>query len=173
MRHFLCVMCLTCMSSHAMGKDIDGLSLFVKQEVNDTDRISSVGIAQQFNFANSDLGGEAITNLTYAEVVSEAGYLEEFIGWEVGLRLGYFSKVFAYVEAGFDLGESILNDSRYDCCEDYYAQHDDPDGYAGLGMGFNVEYLRFEVSIRARQLDSEYWRSERQIFYGAQLSISF
>jgi len=161
------------MSSHAMGEDMDGLSFFVKQEVNDTDKINSIGIAQQFNFANSDLGGEATTNLSYAEVVSDAGYLEEFIGWEVGLRLGYFSTVFAYVEAGFDLGESILNDKRYDCCDDYYAQHNEPDGYAGLGLGLKLEYLRFEVSVRARQLDSEYWRSERQIFYGAQVSIAF
>lgn len=156
------------------AKPPKGLSLFVKHEINSTDKISSVGLAQRINFAYSDLGAEATTNISYAEVMTQAGYLEDYMAWEMGIKLGYFSDVFFYIEAGIDLAEGLLNTRRYDdCCYNDYDQSDNPDGYAGIGFGFQLNKARIEFSTRARQIDSDYWQSEAHLFYGAQLSIEF
>ncbi|MDP5029573.1 hypothetical protein [Paraglaciecola sp.] len=165
---------LSVLSFTSQGKPPKGLSIFVKQEINTTDRITGVGVAQRIEFAYSDFGAETTTNINHAEVLTEDGYLEEFLAWEVGVKVGYFSDVFFYVEAGIDLAEGILNaDRNDDCCYTNYEQNNDPDGYAGLGLGFQLQHARLELSARARQLDSDNWRSQAYIFYGAQLSIGF
>jgi hypothetical protein len=163
---------MLCFTTQA--KTPKGMSIFVKHEINATDKISSVGIAQRIRFAYSDMGAEATTNISYAEVITEEGYLEEFMAWEVGVKFGYFSNISVYVEAGIDLSESLLNDNRNDdCCYDYYDQHNSPDGYAGAGIGFQLNRARIEFSARARKIDSELWQSAAYVFYGAQLTIEF
>jgi hypothetical protein len=172
LRLFIAATLLYCSTS--LAKVPEGLGIFVKQEINATDKISSVGMFQRINFAYSDLGAEATTNISYAEVVTEDGDLEEYMAWEMGIKFGYFSDVFFYVEAGIDLSETLLNDSRNDnCCSNYYEQTNSPDGYAGVGFGFQLKKARIEFSTRARKIDSDVWQSEAYLFYGAQLTIEF
>lgn len=155
-------------------KDVKGFGVFVKHETNDTDNITGVGISQRVNFHRSELGAEFTTNINYAEVLTESGYLEEFMAWEGGVKLGYFSTVFVYVEAGIDLAELFVNDrDDDDCCRFFDKQDNDPDGYAGLGLGVQLQHLRVEAFARARQIDSYYWRNESQAYYGFQLSLGF
>jgi len=159
---------------NTQAKTLEGMSIFVKHEINATDKISSVGVAQRIRFAYSDMGAQATTNISYAEVITEDGYLEEFMAWEVGVKFGYFSDVSFYIEAGIDLSEALLNDNRNDdCCYDYYDQHNSPDGYAGAGIGFQLSKASIELSARARKIDSERWQSAAYVFYGAQLTIEF
>lgn len=164
------------LSCAAQAKNPQGLGIFVKQEINATDKIISLGLVQRINFSYSELGAETTTNISYAEVLTEEGYFEDYMAWEMGVKFGYFSEFFFYIEAGIDLAEGLLDAERYDddCCYDhYYAQSNDLDGYAGLGFGFQFERTRLELSARARQIDSAYWHSDAYLFYGAQLTIAF
>jgi hypothetical protein len=151
----------------------EDLGVFIKHEFNSTDSITGVGISQNLASHSSLLSGQVSTSINFAKVLSEDQILEEFIAWEVGIKLGYFSDFFIYVEAGLDLTELAFSDERDDCCRDVSERDNNIDGYAGLGAGFDLGALRVEIFTRARQIDGRYWRSESAIFYGAQLSLVF
>ena len=66
-----------------------------------------------------------------------------------------------------------MNDARDD--DNFYDSQENNaiDGYAGLGAGINAKNIRIEGFVKARQIDSDTWDSDKQIFYGLQLSLFF
>jgi hypothetical protein len=148
--------------------------VFVQYEANHTDHINTVGVSNFMPFPNSDFGAEALTSFSYAEVMTNAGTLEQYLAWQAGFRMGYYGAIFAYIEAGVDLSELILEQERNDCCE----YSDDPmedsvDGYIGVGTGLQLDVISIEVFARLRQIDSRYWHSAEHSYYGVQLSVQF
>jgi hypothetical protein len=92
---------------------------------------------------------------------------------DTGVRLGIYGKAFIYIEAGFDTLELFYEDARDD--DNFYdsTENNSIDGYAGLGAGFKANNVQIEGFVKARQIDGDTWDSDKQIFYGLQLSLSF
>lgn len=150
--------------------------VFVQYEFNDTDSIKTVGVANFIPFYNSDFGAQAMTSFSFAEVMTKDNYLQDYLAWEAGFRMGYYGAVIAYIEAGIDLTELVLNTQRGDCCgsfNDNDNYHDQVDGYVGIGAGLQIQALTIDAFVRLRQIDTRYWQSAEQSYYGIQLSVSF
>ena len=147
--------------------------IFVKHEFNATDSITGVGATMSLGPTHSLVKGELVSSLNYAEVLDDRGGMQNFLSLDTGVRLGFYGQAFFYIEAGFDAFELVVDDNRDD---DYFneGQEDNAiDGYAGLGAGINAKNIRIEGFVKARQIDSETWDSDKQMFYGLQLSLSF
>ncbi|MFT5677346.1 MAG: hypothetical protein ACI808_003298 [Paraglaciecola sp.] len=150
-----------------------GIGVFVKHEFNSTDNITGVGVSQNYASVSNMLVGQVNSSINFAEVLTEDQVLEEFLTWEIGGKMGYFSDFFIYIEAGIDVTELAFSDERDDCCRDFSNDDNNIDGYAGLGAGLDLGQFRFEVFSRVRQIDTRNWKSESHVFYGAQLSLLF
>ncbi|MFT4937755.1 MAG: hypothetical protein ACI88A_000773 [Paraglaciecola sp.] len=150
-----------------------GIGVFVKHEFNSTDTITGVGVSKNYASLANMLVGQVNSSINFAEVLTEDQVLEEFLAWEVGGKLGYFSDFFIYIEAGIDLTELAFSQERDDCCRDLSNDNNNIDGYAGLGAGLDLGKLRLEVFSRVRQIDTRSWTSKSHVFYGAQLSLLF
>ena len=148
----------------------DRFTIFTKHELNDTDSISGVGFSGIMGPRYSNFKSEVITSLNSITVIDDFGYQQEYLGLDLGVRFGYFSDVFMYVEGGFDVFEAIYKHSHYGY--DNY-DSDNLDGYAALGAGIQAGNLRIEGFVKARQIDAEYWDANKTIFYGMQFSLSF
>jgi hypothetical protein len=148
-------------------------NVFVKREFNGTDSITGIGTTALIGSPNNLVKGELVTSLNYAEVLDEVGVMHDFISLDTGVRLGIYGKVFVYIEAGFDVFEVFLDDDRDD--DNFYDLQESNaiDGYAGLGAGFNTKNMRLEGVVKARQIDADTWDSDKQIFYGVQISLFF
>jgi hypothetical protein len=152
----------------------DSTRIFVQHEFNDSDRISSIGISQSITQANNKVYGELLASLGYAEVQDNNQMFQHFVISDIGVRLGYYDRLYVYVEAGIDLFEVLFqsyrdqNDFEYDD-----SSQNAPDGYAALGAGLDTGKFRIGGFIKARKLDSDYWSSEHSVFYGLQFSLSF
>ncbi|WP_233267324.1 hypothetical protein [Paraglaciecola sp. L3A3] len=151
-------------------------TIFVKHELNADDKITGIGVSfltQENHY--SDFRGEAISSLNYAEVLDENDQVQNYISWDVGMRLGYYNDVFVYVEGGLDLLEMINGDINKD--DDYYFEDVENgngiDGYAALGAGVDLKKIKIEGFVKARKIDGNYWQSKHQLFYGAQFSLLF
>ena len=147
--------------------------VFVKREFNATDSIIGFGATATIGATNSMLKGELISSFNYAEVFDKTGLMHDFLSLDTGVRLGLYGKAFIYIEAGFDAFELFLNDARDD--DNFYDSQENNaiDGYAGLGAGINAKNIRIEGFVKARQIDSDTWDSDKKIFYGLQLSLFF
>ncbi|MBF7073799.1 hypothetical protein ISG33_10355 [Glaciecola sp. MH2013] len=148
----------------------DRMTFFVKQESNASDSLSGVGFSGIISTPRSHVKGEVITSLNAVTVLDNDGYQQEFLGLDLGLRVGYFNDVFVYIEGGFDAFESSFKD--YDRVNDYYSE-DTVDGYASVGGGFQAGPLRIEGYVKARQINADTWQSDKALFYGIQTSIAF
>lgn len=148
-------------------------NVFVKREFNATDSITGFGATASIGYPNSLLKGELISSFNYAEILDETGVMHEFLSLDTGVRLGVYGRAFVYIEAGFDAFELFLDDARDD--DNFYDSRENNriDGYAGLGAGINAKNVRIEGFVKARQIDGDYWDSDKQIFYGLQLSLFF
>lgn len=146
-------------------------NVFVKHEFNATDSIIGFGATVPTGSRNSLVKGELVTSFNYAEVFDEMGFMHDFISLDTGVRLGVYGKAFFYIEAGFDTFEMFLDEERDE--DNFYdtPQTNDIDGYAGIGAGFNAKNIRIEGFVKARQIDGDTWDSNKQIFYGLQLSL--
>jgi hypothetical protein len=101
-------------------------------------------------------------------------YIEDYIAWQGPAKFGLFSNISVYAELGLDLTELIFHDLRYDHHDEYYDDyHDNIDAFVGVGAGVKAGPLKFEAFSRLREIDSQYWEAELEVFTGAQLSISF
>jgi hypothetical protein len=148
-------------------------NVFVKREFNATDSITGIGATASIGYPNSLVKGELISSFNYAEILDETGVMHDFLSLDTGVRLGVYGKAFVYIEAGFDAFELVLDDVRDD--DNFYDSRENNriDGYAGLGAGLNTKNIRIEGFAKARQIDGDYWDSDKQIFYGLQLSLFF
>ncbi|KXJ56852.1 MAG: hypothetical protein AXW17_03600 [Colwellia sp. Phe_37] len=162
---------------------------FIKNEVNDGNNISGIGAEMWFTHRNSNFGASVLTSIGHGDVTDRNNVKHDYFAWEAGLKLGYFSDVFAYAEVGFDLGELALNDRNED--DEYriyssdqkndfvvsnrrrYDEANNIDGYVGIGAGVKFDHLQIEAFTRLRQIDGEYWKAENQAFTGAKLSVVF
>ena len=148
-------------------------NVFVKREFNATDSITGIGVTASTGSANSLIKGEFVSSFNYAEVFDEMGYMHDFISLDTGVRLGVYGQAFFYIEAGFDAFDMFLDEARDDNDFDDTPKNNQIDGYAGLGAGVSAKNVRIEGFIKARQIDGETWDSDKQIFYGLQLSLLF
>ncbi len=171
-------------SSYEYANDFSK-SFYTSYESNGADFISTIGLATNL-IQNDEFGVQLNTSIVTAEILATDGYLEEFSGWQVGVKAGYFGRVSMFVEAGFDLTEAIFNDIRDDehsvvYTSDgvtYYEEYDehsrnDVDIYLGAGAGLNLGKLSLEGIVRWRAIDGDYWQADSEFFSGVQLSLSF
>lgn len=166
------LLCFCLFSQSLIAKET--ANIFVKHEFNDTDNITGLGISYLAQKFNSNFLGEGLTSISNVKVLDNFGEFQEYIAWDVGLRMGYYNDIFLYIEAGLDVLELTVRDLKND--DDYFYDDEDGngiDGYAALGGGFLTDRVRLELFIKARKIDGDYWESEHQIFYGAQFSLTF
>jgi len=174
-----------CFSLHASahGKDLNvhdnaSVRLFSTYESNGNDFIEGIGVGLTFKGANSGLGFQLNTSFNNAEVRATDGYIEDYFAWQGSVKMGLFSKVSLYVEAGVDLTELIFHDFRHDD-HDYYDEYDhghyedDIDVFVGVGAGLQLGKLKVEGFSRLREIDSRYWEAESEVFTGVQFSFNF
>ncbi|MFT4731058.1 MAG: hypothetical protein ACI89W_000061 [Gammaproteobacteria bacterium] len=157
------------------AKATDRFTIFTKQEFNCTDNISSVGVSSIISTHQSNLKSEVITSINSVTVIDQFGYEQAYYGVDLGLRFGYFSKLFVYFEGGFDVFEATFHhddDAPYFDYDDRYNSNN-VDGYAALGAGVQAGNLRIEGFVKARQIDSDYWEANRSLFSGLQISLTF
>ena len=148
----------------------DRITMFVKKEVNDTDTISGLGFSGILSDRYSNVKSELITSLNTATVLDREGYQQDFLGLDLGLRIGYYDDLFMYIEGGLDVFESVFKDE--DKFNNYYGD-DSLDGYAAIGAGVQSGSLRVEGYVKARQIDAEYWSADKSLFYGMQFTLAF
>ncbi len=178
MKHLL-VIIIFIYSGNVAAISEQTLSIFIKNEFNGDDSISGLGVelllkkkANNFGFAiNSTIGA--------AEVTDTDGFLQNYIAWEVGMKLGYFSKLSLYGEVGFDLAETIFQDRENDNefhghqIDNGYDNQNDIDGYIGIGAGMNFGNVQINAYSRLRQIDGKNWKAKKQNFTGIILAFSF
>jgi len=162
---------------------------FIKNEVNDDDHISGIGAEMWLTNRDSNFGISVLTSIGHSDVTDRDNIKHDYLAWEAGLKVGYFSDVFAYAEVGFDLAELVLQDRDEDDNYRIYSGDDDNDfvvsnrrryddannidGYVGVGAGIKFEHVQIEAFTRLRQIDGEYWKADNQAFAGAKLSLVF
>ncbi|MGJ8674879.1 MAG: hypothetical protein ACSHWP_02915 [Pseudoalteromonas sp.] len=156
----------------------DRFTIFTKHELNDTDSISGVGFSGIIGPSYSNFKSEVITSINSITVIDDFGYQQEYLGLDLGVRFGYFSDIFMYLEGGFDVFEALYkhddNDQIFDSHYGYDTyDSDNLDGYAAFGAGIQAGNLRIEGFVKARQIDAEYWDANKALFYGMQFSLSF
>ena len=172
MRGFL-LLILTALSFCSIADTRSNASIFVNHERNNSDQITTVGVSHIFSRSSNGFVGEVNTALGYAEVLTESGFMEEYPVWETGIKFGYYSTAFIYIEAGLDLAELTLNSEREACCIRDEQVNNQIDGYAGIGTGVNVENVRLTLFVRARQIDANTWESKEQVFTGVNFELTF
>lgn len=155
--------------------DSPDMNLFVKSEHNSTDSITSAGIEVMAKNNYSNFGAAFTTALGSAEVFTKKGDRETFLTLDSGIKFGYFSDFFVYGEVGLDLIELAVYDDRddHDYSDRYDDDHNNIDGYVGVGMGVDSKPFRIEIYARAREIDSRYWEAQNHGYAGLQVSISF
>lgn len=170
-RVWMCL--LAVLSFYSFAESRADASVFVNHERNSSDQITTVGVSHIFTRSTTGFVGEVNTAIGYAEVLTESDFIEEYPVWESGIKLGYYSTVFAYIEAGIDLAELALNSERENCCIRDERYNNQIDGYAGIGAGIHLANARVTVFIRARQIDSNSWESKEQVFTGVNFELTF
>ncbi|WP_284246130.1 hypothetical protein [Thalassotalea insulae] len=167
----------------------------MKSEFNGDDYINGIGTELWLTDNLSNLGLAVSSSLGKGKVKDTEGWQQEFISWDFGIKYGYFSDVFAYVEVGVDLSELILQDRDEDEYDERhydgelvieiadamlfgesrkrYDQDNDVDAYLGAGLGVKLEHFAIEAFSRYRQIDGEYWKADNQVFTGVKLTVFF
>ncbi len=162
-------------SSGLQATEKVALNLFYSHESNGADYFSSVGVGTTFKQRDTNIGFQLSTSIGNAEVLATDGYVEEFVSWEGSVKLGYFSNLSFYIESGIDLSELFFKDLREDDYYDDYDSdyHDDLDSFVGVGAGIKTGNLQIDAFYRIREIDSEYWEAESEVFSGIRATISF
>jgi len=169
-------------------------SVFVSHEMNGDSTITSVGVGMTFKDHHSNFGANVSMSLGNAEIVTSKLHVEDYLAWELGAKIGYFSDISLYLEAGVDLGELIgrdhLDEDRYhdhsfnvfndndhhDHYHDDYEHrpiNDSLDAYIGIGGGINFGHAQLNGHVRLRQIDSEDWSALDDVYSGVTLTVSF
>lgn len=154
--------------------DNASVRLFSTYEANGEDYIEGVGIGFTTKNPDTKLGFEFSTSFNNAVVTATDGYIEDYFAWQGSAKIGLFSNISVYAELGVDLTELFFHDLRYDVHDGFNDEYqDDIDTFVGVGAGLKAGPLQIEAFTRLREIDSQYWEAEAEVFTGAQLSISF
>jgi len=170
-------------------------SIFVTHELNGDSSITSVGAGMTFKDNHSNFGANISMSLGNAEIVTNKLRVEDYLAWELGAKVGYFSDISLYLEAGVDLGELFgrehhdddhFHDNSFNLFDDHYDDHhshyhddhysnrtDSLDAYIGVGGGINFGHVQLSGQVRFRQIDSEEWKSLDDVYTGVTLTMSF
>lgn len=177
----------------------DSTSVFVTHEVNGESNISSAGVAFNFKQHDSNFGGAISMSLGRADIVTTKLNVEDYLAWELGGKIGYFSDVSLYLEAGVDLGELFgrghldedsyhdhdhyyddddyyhdrYHDHDHDFGHNHYHRSDSLDAYVGIGGGIKLDRISINGQVRYRQIDSEDWEALDDVYSGVTVSFSF
>lgn len=197
MKHFLSTLAMSTLlfSGFSVAND-NAPAVFVTHELNGDSRITSVGVGMTFKDSQSNFGGNVSMSLGNAEIVTSKLNVENYLAWELGGKIGYFSDVSLYLEAGIDLGELIgrdhLDEDRfhshnYNLFDDDYFHDDDHyhndysanttsdslDAYIGIGGGIDLGHVQLNGHVRLRQIDSDDWKALDDVYSGVSFSVSF
>lgn len=168
-------------------------NIFITHEQNNNSSINSVGAGMNFRDHNTHLGGAFTMALGHANIMTKTGINEKYLAWELGGKIGYFSDISLYLEAGLDLGELIGRghldeDNHHDHThitidddhihtDEYHHDHryikDSLDAYVGIGGGFDLKHLQIRGQVRYRQIDSKDWEALDTVYSGITLSFAF
>jgi len=160
---------------NAQENNYDAIAVFVKSESHNKDTLSSIGISALFKNPRTNFGLKVNTAIGTADIHDDTLYKQEYLSWEAGIKIGYFSKLFFYGELGVDLAEFILHDrdDEYESYDRHHHHDNDVDGYIGMGAGINFGKVQLEAFTRLRQIDSDGWKAQHFTYSGVQLSLSF
>ena len=162
------------LSGTAVAHDYSGPRFFFSHESSGEDTITSIGTGITIVNSESNLGFQLNTSIANAEVLSDDGYIEDYFAWEGSVKVGLFSNISIYGEAGIDLSELLFDDYRHDRHDYYYTRYsDDIDAYLGFGAGVQLGPLKVEAYSRVREIDSLYWEAQSENFSGVQFSLNF
>ncbi len=152
-------------------------SIFYNHEFNGPDTIRSLGFGNTSIDPHNHLGFGFSSSFNYANVTTKEYRTEEYFAWEASAKFGYFSQISLYAEAGIDLTELMFGDFRVnvDNTEFHYGDNnsDKVDTFFGIAAGYSMEVLKVELMTRWRNIDSEYWEAESEVFTGISFSLNF
>jgi hypothetical protein len=182
---FICV--LASLSFDAIANKSSDYSIFIHHDTNESDSYSSIGVEVIHRQRNSYLGVAVNSSFGYAHVTDTYNYQHNFIAWEGGIKLGYFSDFSLYLELGVDLAELTLNDRSDDDYPhnkifntdfendnfNHRDQGNDTDGYVGIGSSFIIERIKITGFIRFREISGYNWQAKNNTFTGIELALVF
>lgn len=189
----ICFFIFIFISHSAQAKKDGGHSIYIMNEQNGHDYIRGFGVSSLHKYRSNDIGVGIDMSLSKAEIYTGKHSSQEYIAWELGGKVGYFSDIFFYGEFGFDFGELVFQDRdeevydvhycdneallcnnfNYSYSRDGYDDSNDIDIYLGLGGGIDFGPVKLTAYSRYRQVDGEYWTSEGRFFSGVKLALSF
>ena len=151
--------------------------MFFSYEANGEYYISSIGIGTTFKKSGSDIGFQLNTSLGSYNVISKEGEPKDYTSWDVSAKFGYFSRTSFYIEAGFDMAETLAiglrSNDNGSCFDEQFCDNDNVDSFLGLGAGVELGELQLDGFFRYRNIDSPAWESKIDTFTGIQISIKF
>jgi hypothetical protein len=183
---FICLNLIFSFYSYA-NKSNDYI-IFIKHSTNDSDYYSSVGVELIHRELNSNLGFSLNSSIGHAQVTDTFDYQNDFIAWEAGIKIGYFSDISLYAEFGVDLLELAFNDRSDDDYSDnkntyntgfendnfdHRHTNNNIDGYVGFGSSILLEQIKATAFVRYREISGYDWQAKNHTFSGIELAIVF
>ncbi len=166
------VLILIFASCASFAKSTFGVS--VSRENADIGNISTFNFYSQFTDPRTKLGYQLGTGLSAAEITDFDGYVDHYTAWEGNVRVGLFSEVSIYLEAGIDIGELLVIDDHHDHYHSPYDDHhNEVDNYFGAGFGLSQEHIDIRVFSRYRYIDGSNLHDNQDVFTGVEFSLHF
>lgn len=146
----------------------------VSREVSDIGDINTINFYSEFTFPRSDFGYQLGTGLSSAEITDFDGWVDHYTAWEGNVRIGLFSEISLYLEAGIDIGELLVVDDRHDHYHHHYDDHhNEVDNYLGAGFGISQRHVDIRVFSRYRFIDGIELHDNQDVFTGVEVSLHF
>ncbi|WMS86105.1 hypothetical protein [Pleionea litopenaei] len=170
-RFILAFALFSALFNSASAENTFGMS--VSREFADIGDITSLNLYSQFSDPHSHLGFQLGTSISRAEITDFDGYVDNYGAWEGFARIGLFSDIQIYMEAGIDIGEMLVYDDRH---HDYYYYDEDRneiDFFMGAGVGLSTDNVDIRVFSRYRYIDGLYLTDNQDWFSGLEFAVHF
>ena len=181
----LSALCLLLISNMTLAAN--QTRVYLTTESHNQQTISGLGVQYIALAPRSELGVGLFSSLNHAKINDQQGDTQQFAQWEIGGKLGYFDVFELYAEIGMDMSEgmgnlayvSLFGQDAYDEHNSFEQdRHDDlpfnVDGFVGIGTGISInQFITIGAFARYRQIDSEHWQSDNQLYGGLSLSVVF
>ncbi|WP_144392547.1 hypothetical protein [Pleionea sediminis] len=158
-------------STASFAESTVGFSL--SREHADIGNIASFNIYSQFTDSRTNFGYQLGTGLSAAEITDYDGYVDHYTAWEGFGRIGFFSDVSLYLEAGIDIGEMLWLDDDHHHDHYYDEHHNDVDNFIGAGFGLSQDHFDLRVFSRYRYIDGYNLHDNQDVFTGVEFSLHF